>query len=302
MRRCGSFLNLAQRSMGWLCGAALFAFIVYQAVLHWSELPKWEHPSPGVMLIAASLLMMAFVLFFKSWHILLQKNNDRLSSREHYIRWGISLLGKYIPGKIWHGIGRIYLYRDHTSSHWEIGTQYVAELLLTLSAAAFIVTLFLWWEPRSTNELRWGTTLLTLILLITSISPLLIYLVRYLQYWSKSSARIEVIPIRQLGVSFILLNLAYLFLGSSFFTLVSSSIELSPTRAASLIAGLCFSGIAGIAAFFLPAGLGAREAAMVWFLSSFFTLGESLLLALLARIWLTLGELTVISLAFFMRK
>lgn len=294
-------LNLAQRSIGWLCGATLFAFIAYQAVLHWNDLPKWQLPSPDVMFIATSLLILAFAIFFKSWHSLLPKDNDPLSSREHYIRWGISLLGKYIPGKVWHGISRIYLYRDHINNHWEIGTHYVAEQLLSLSAAALIVTLFLWWEPHSTSALRWGTTLLTFILLSAGISPLLIRLARCLQRWSKSSAQIEVIPIRQLAVSFALLSCAYLLLGSSFYTLISAFIELSPMRAASLIAGLCFSGIAGIAAFFLPAGLGAREAAMVWFLSPFFSLGESLQLALLSRVWLTLGELTVISLAFLMR-
>ena len=47
---------------------------------------------------------------------------------------------------------------------------------------------------------------------------------------------------------------------------------------------------AGIAAFFVPAGLGVREAMLAGYLVQYMNPGEAGLVALLARAWLTLAE------------
>ncbi len=57
-----------------------------------------------------------------------------------------------------------------------------------------------------------------------------------------------------------------------------------------VVAGLCFAGLAGIAAFFVPAGIGVREAALVWYLAPVIGPGPAALLAVAARVWISVGE------------
>ncbi|MCX7042936.1 MAG: hypothetical protein NT117_09740, partial [Gammaproteobacteria bacterium] len=61
-----------------------------------------------------------------------------------------------------------------------------------------------------------------------------------------------------------------------------------------MVAGLCFAGLAGIAAFFVPAGIGVREAALAWYLGPIIGPAPAALLAVAARIWISIGEAALI--------
>ena len=56
-----------------------------------------------------------------------------------------------------------------------------------------------------------------------------------------------------------------------------------------------------IFAFFFPAGLGVREAALLLLLGTTFPAGWPAALALVARLWFTLGEVAAFGLASWLR-
>jgi hypothetical protein len=89
--------------------------------------------------------------------------------------------------------------------------------------------------------------------------------------------------------------LGYLVLGIGCLALGLAFGLLRPELVLPVAAGLCFAGLAGIAAFFVPAGLGVREAALAWFLAPWLGAAPALLLAVLARLWISMGEATVIA-------
>ena len=60
------------------------------------------------------------------------------------------------------------------------------------------------------------------------------------------------------------------------------------------IAGLCFAGLAGIAAFFVPAGIGVREAALAWYLAPVIGPAPAALLAVASRLWISTGEAVLV--------
>ena len=73
-------------------------------------------------------------------------------------------------------------------------------------------------------------------------------------------------------------------------------------QAGTMIAALCFAGLAGMAAFFVPAGIGVREAALAWYLSPVLGIGPATLLAVVARIWISLGEAILVMLGLFLLR
>ena len=87
----------------------------------------------------------------------------------------------------------------------------------------------------------------------------------------------------------------YLALGLGFFSLAGGLDWPDPAWARLAIGALCFGGLAGIAAFFVPAGIGAREGAIAWFLAPTVGMESALMLAVMARLWITVGELMVVA-------
>jgi hypothetical protein len=83
-------------------------------------------------------------------------------------------------------------------------------------------------------------------------------------------------------------------LGLGFFALGRGLGWFGPAHAALAISALCFAGLAGIAAFFVPAGIGVREAALAWILAPAIGPGPALMLAVLARAWISLGEAALV--------
>ena len=82
----------------------------------------------------------------------------------------------------------------------------------------------------------------------------------------------------------------YVLLGLGIFALGRGLGWFQADEAPLAIAAFCFAGLAGVAALFVPAGIGVREAALAWFLAPALGAGPALMVAVLARAWISLGE------------
>jgi hypothetical protein len=67
--------------------------------------------------------------------------------------------------------------------------------------------------------------------------------------------------------------------------------ELKWALLAPFTAALAIGGLAGILAFFVPSGIGVREAALAWILADFIPGNQAVALALACRVWITCGEI-----------
>ena len=87
---------------------------------------------------------------------------------------------------------------------------------------------------------------------------------------------------------------AYLLLGSGSFALGAAIQPLSWTFLPVFIGALCVSGLVGIAAFFVPAGLGVRDGAFAWILGLVLPPPVAILVAIAVRLWLTVGDVAAV--------
>lgn len=288
--------------LGFFVGIGILMLIVERALHYRAQIDiSWHQVSVPLVLAAFLVLACAQLVFAFSWHRLLVDQGVGGTALSHLSRWCVAIAGKYLPGKVWHGVARVGLYGD-ANARGIVAPAFLRELLLGMSAALAMVALLGWREPGAPAVLApWAG--LAAVALALSVTPAI---GRRLAAWVGRFSSIQ-LPgsggsLRGLGIAWMLQLAGYALLGSGLILLANGLMRvplefLSPTTAA-----FCFAGVSGIVAFFAPAGIGVREAALAWYLAPYIGPGPAALFAIAARLWLTLGDLMLVSLGLWLMR
>ena len=283
------------RRIGALVGLLVFGLVLLQLRAHRQELDHaWVHARMAPLLLSFLLFFAAQALFALSWHRLLHAAGETGNFRGDAARWGVSLAGKYFPGKVWQALARFGLYHGAPRGS-RVAPAFLREMLLSVSAAMTVVALQAAHSGGHLAALAFPFGLGALLLLLLALPPIARAVVALLRRLSPLRLELPDSDAARLPLAWCLQLLAYLLLGLGCFALGRAFGLLGPDLMFPAVAALCFAGLAGIAAFFVPAGLGVREAALAWFLAPWIGAAPALLLAVLARLWISLGEALVIA-------
>ena len=285
----------ALRWLGALLGAAIFGLVLHRL---WGQ---WEEAAVAVtrmrwlpVLGAFGLYFLAQAVFAWSWHQLVHAEGESDTFGRDAARWCVSIAGKYLPGKVWHAAARIGLYRGSARSS-RVAPAYLREMMLSLSAAMAWIGAANLPDSQVHPGFAWMFLLGAAGLLLASTTTAVRALLRLLRLALPWQLSVLDRGRRTVFLAWGAQLLAYGLFGAGLFLLGSSVQPLPAASFVPVVACLCFGGIAGIAAFFVPAGLGVREAALAWFLAPWLGAAPALLLAVLARLWISLGEAVVIA-------
>ena len=255
------------------------------------------------LFISIVLLFFAFIIQPVTWMTMLNKSNCFVPLNYCIAGQGLSVFGKYIPGKIWTVVGRsAYIagkgklpLSDLTvlSLKTELVHIWVG---LTLGALGL---LFLGWFKI------WGWLIsiiwfgLTVSIFSSTFNKVIMTLINKIV---KKSISIPSLNFRQ-TISILPWFLFYwVVLAVSFYFFVSSITD-SPKLEFYVGLGFPLAGTLGIMAVIFPGGLGIRETILVGFNNlAGFTIIESTTIAISARIWFILGELFIFILGYFISK
>lgn len=277
--------------LGLVLGLLALGVVAQQAwgQRHLLDAMVWE-VDPVLLLLALVLAIAAQFTFGLAWHRLTRHAGMQASLRQDLQHWGISLLAKYLPGKIWQALARTGLY-GHSANGASVVTLYLREQILSLGVAMLIVAAAapVALPPHAQDYAR----LLALAggLLLLAIANVR-QLPRWLPQWLRRLNDLRGTDRRALVDATVINALAYGLLCAGFVALVRG-LGLDAADALTLSAGLCLAGLAGVAAFFIPAGLGVREAGLLWYLAPMLGTGPAAALAIAARAWLLLAECMV---------
>ena len=283
------------RWAGAVVGVAVLAMLLLRLAPHGDALLQaWRRLEGTDLALAFVALFAAQAAFAWSWHCLLHAAGETGEFRGDAARWGVSLAGKYFPGKVWQAVARYGLYHGAARGA-RVAPAYLREMLLGTSAAMALVALGAPWAGAQARPLAWlfGAGAIGLAVLATP--GIGIRLVALAERWLPGRVQLADANWRPLLVAWLWQWLAYVLLGLGLFALGRGLGWFSPAHAGVAIAALCFGGLAGIAAFFVPAGIGVREAALAWFLAPVIGAAPALMLAILARAWISIGEAVVIA-------
>jgi len=251
--------------------------------------------------VSILILFTAFIIQGASWKIQLNKYQLKISNRNGIIAFGISVFGKYVPGKIWMLLGKV--------GYTKLKYDFPIDILMAASINAQFISLwvgllvgipFLFFVNISylvTGGVIASFITLTILIFNSSVN---IFINRLTNKWFKKDfnlpnlnflSTIKIFPVNFLFWS--LYGIAFYFFLKGF---SNYAIELQTLFIFPLASTL------GILMIIAPGGIGVREGIMVTLLThSGFSIDESITLSILNRLWSIIGELFIFLLANFLK-
>jgi uncharacterized membrane protein YbhN (UPF0104 family) len=252
------------------------------------------------------LLALSFLFLFANltiscfaWKRVLLLFGARLPFRQCFKVMFVSALGKYLPGKVWPYLGQMYL--SGKAGIPRNVTLLSVLLLFGISSLvgllAFVASLYLWGSFSVTHVSLLLIGSLAFILIILS-PPVLNRLLRALALVSKGFRK-GLIPegvivhggLRDVGKIILIFAVNWVVFGIALYLLSNSFYHLDVSQTIILCGVFAVSVISGILSFFVPAGLGVREGVLSCLLGLFIPLSVAIVISLVLRVWMILGEL-----------
>ncbi|HAJ76136.1 MAG: lysylphosphatidylglycerol synthase transmembrane domain-containing protein [Gammaproteobacteria bacterium] len=276
-----------------LCVAALFLVNSYSladiGLILESEL----------LLPAVLLQIISIMLFIQAWKFLLSMDTRiRFSFLECTSHIGVTLMGKYIPGKIWGLVGRSYLLTRRGHSKSDAVNLLVADQFLTFYSGIAVGTIVL-------LAYFSGVTAIATLLVFVVCSPYIIKsydsIIQRVFRWSKLflkrlSAEIEpeVITIHRtfFGISLLSYLIHWLLISLVLCLLFYPVIAFDlPRNSLLIVAAIPLAMLSGFIALWAPGGVGVREAVIVLILSLNLPVKIALSVAITYRLLCVLNDL-----------
>jgi len=281
-------------------GVLAVGFIVWYFVQNWAELSeKLCEVNIGVFLFSMLFYFVYKLTLASLWHYITVINGCSVKYEKAVTSYLYSLLGKYIPGKVFMLAARLTCYKEEGAPLSKVTVCFFIENVCTLLAAALLFVVSLFFFP---NELlgsyRWITFLL-IAAFFAVIHPRVINIV--LKLIGKLVKKPLEIPMKysQMLKAVLLFVGNWLIIGAGFYILASSvypSLDLSQMLFCAGIWGV--SAIIGILAIFAPSGLGVREGILVAGLMLIMPESDAVVIAVISRLWQTIPEFVLAAGAF----
>ena len=269
-------------------------FIARYTYINWETI-KGQVWQVDWMFFSLSLFFgwLAFLAIVELWRQTLMICGLNFSYRKAWNIWYMTLLAKYVPGKVWVTLTLIYS-TARTGSSLAKSTA-AAALFICMSfvglAEAFLITLP-WWGILPSDYF------IVFAILVLVIAGLLIHpkifrvLFRFiLERIDRSVVDIEMRH-SQLFKLALMSAFVCLIQGVSFAVFARTLASFGWNTLPLLIGAFNISILFGIVSFFAPAGLGVREGVLLAILSGAFAPGAAFMVSIGARLWFTIAEMT----------
>ena len=240
------------------------------------------------------------------WHYITILNDCSIKWFNAVVAYLYSILGKYIPGKVFMLLARIPAYEEEGKSIGKVSVSFLIENVCTLLGAAFLFLLSLIFIPADVladfGKYKWATLLLVVIFFVCINPKIINFFLGILQKITKKDNLKIPITYPQMIKVVVLFILNWIVLGIGFY-MVAYSIHVIPISEMLYVAGVFgLSVIIGILAIFAPSGLGVREGILVLGLSFIIPKEYAVIISIVSRLWMTVSELSVIGLGFVADK
>jgi glycosyltransferase 2 family protein len=249
--------------------------------------------SPFVLAASLVLLLAGFLFEPVSWRRMLMDAGMPVSYRDSLVSTGLSVFGKYIPGKVWAVIGRAayVTLRSGYPEHRVAMVAFNAQILvlwsgLLLGAVAFF-SLESWQAWALTTVVLWG--LLTVLVFTDAANRLATLAVRRVLGREVWFPRMRVIDSLRVLPLFLAL---WAFWCGGFLLLADA---LTGTALPPFVGwSFALAATLGILAIVVPGGIGVREGVlMVYLTGAGLSVQEATTIAAASRLWFLVGECMV---------
>jgi uncharacterized membrane protein YbhN (UPF0104 family) len=254
------------------------------------------------LLLATLVFAFSYLIQVWAWYLITRRLGTAIPFRETLQSWFSSQPGKYLPGKVWLFLSRLYHYDSRGKSKKTITVALYFETVTMIMAAGllFLVSLFSLGEVQLFHS---GFLTFCLILIL-----MLAFLLLHPKVLQKVLNTVLTLLNREpitLSISYsdILWILgvclfSWVVGGIGFYLFVDSVFLVSSKHILFLTGALAISSTLGLLALFAPSGLGVREGVLVYLLSTIMPSPVAVILSILTRLWMTFIEIAWIGVVY----
>ncbi|MGO5363053.1 lysylphosphatidylglycerol synthase domain-containing protein [Bifidobacterium sp. LCP19S3_H1] len=275
------FLIVALTGLVWAVARNWQAFIAALAVLPW------------YIVVASLLLALVYVWFtLWSWKVILADLGSPLDWRASIQLFGISQIGKYIPGGVWNIVAAARIGHDHNIPARRSVAAMTIAVLISLVSGTGIGACALMTMPESGDIPIWAVCLLLGVLVVLLLPPVLNRIISTCFRLMKRPSLEQGMTFSGLGLSASLAVISWIVAGIQVWVL-ACGFGMTPTlrNMAVSIGAYALAWVAGFLAVVVPAGTGVREWVLGLLLAGMLSNGEVLAVILVSRITMTVADL-----------
>jgi len=255
--------------------AVILAGSIY-LITNWEKMVEFFAKVPKLNLLYSALFVVfgKFCLFLLAKYSL-EREGFHLPFQHVFFIVATTQLGKYIPGGVWHFVGRYNAYQNEEISLKKSTRAMISENLWLLSGALMVGAMFGLHSKLGKDFLAGiGLSVQFPFLILYSFIIFLLWILLFIGYEAILQRKFPSIEVVKLIKLILVQTFTWIFLGVSFlFIFPISTFSLVPDA----IFGFAISWAIGYVAIFAPGGIGIREGALVWIFSSLF-LAEDILI------------------------
>lgn len=237
------------------------------------------------------------------WHYMTKLNGCGIGYFRAITAYLYSILGKYIPGKVFMLLARIPAYEEEGASIGKVTICFFLENICTLLGAAFLFLVSLLFFPNDLlTDYKWAAVVLVIAFFVCINPKIINFFLRIMEKLIRKKDLVIPITYAQMIKVVALFIGNWLIVGIGFYMLTLSiyPVPISEMLYTAGIFGL--SCIIGILAIFAPSGLGVREGILVLGLGLIMPQEYAVIISLISRLWMTVSELVLIGIAFVVNQ
>ena len=288
-----------------------FAFIIHKIIAYQIDFGKLFSISTLIMIAISIIIYALLVLFYANIFnkILSLLSDIETSKTDTVFTYSQANLYKYLPGNIFHYIGRNQIAVNQAASHGTVIATTIAEMLLIIFAAIITVVIF-----AGQDALKWllSNGLFARVIFVLAVIFLCCLIASVILYSANERIKERIEKYRRIAnrigfvnvVKFIIAYIIIFILNSVMFLTLLYSIggELHINLLASVIGMYTLSWIIGFVTPGAPAGLGIREVIMTSLLTGIVSGDLVITAVVLYRVVTTLGDVGGFLMAYQLKK
>lgn len=270
----------------------------FAEISHYQWSIKYELLILSILCLVINLTISSYV-----WKKILSFFHTSLPFDQSFKIMSVSGMGKYIPGKVWQYLSQIYLGQKvglaKRVTFFSMVLLFIAYNLVGI--LLFLFSLF-FWQRFSPFLIFSLLVIFILISLAIFYPPILNKVLKILLHLFKKEPLTIKAGFDQIVKILLILIVDWVIFGIGVYFLVNSFYWANLSQTVILCGIFAISVISGILSFFVPAGLGVREGVQSYLLSLFIPVSMAILISLVMRVWITLGELVCFLIALKIKK
>ena len=280
--------------LGWLIVVLVGYYFFTALSRNWEQVRQIDFAITTEAITATLLYALAVVVSGWLWGKVFRQVTGRHVStvesiRAHTAAWVL----KYIPGQIGAYVYKLRWGQSHWASKTSSTTAFIYEaLFLTLASTIFVIPILLLTAGDTMGASLFIAYVVAVLAVLLLSRSKLYELIRLLikKVTGKKIGDVYVFSIKQMLAYTGWFTISRVINAVGFVVLAASVLPVTADMYLPLGAAYILAGIIGIYAFFVPSGLGVREAVIVAFAAIYFTTEEAIVLSLLARLYATVAD------------